>query len=149
MVLKLTYKWVLDFNATASWSSGNEFVCGAGGQVSISGGWNRTQCCQRLVTAATILRKELCYPGAMTRRWAPPTRYTLWRNTASMKKNLILIWLDLISLQRNFINVQNEKLKRNFFKCGVYGSCALAIFELLTNSMVAYNFIFPADSSYF
>ena len=28
----------------------------------------------------------------MTRRWAPPTRYTLRRNTASIIKNLIWFW---------------------------------------------------------
>ena len=56
---------------------------------------NPTQCCQQLATAATFLRKELCYPGAMTRRWAPPTRYTLRRNTASIMKDLI--WFDLRS----------------------------------------------------
>ena len=36
-----------------------------------------------------FLRKELCCPGAMTRRWAPPTRYTLRRNPASIMKDLI------------------------------------------------------------
>ena len=53
---------------------------------------NRTQCCQRLATAATFLRKELCCPGAMTQRWAPPTRYTLRRIRASIMKDLI--WFD-------------------------------------------------------
>ena len=32
---------------------------------------------------------KLCCPGAMTRRWAPTTRYTLRRNTASIMKDLI------------------------------------------------------------
>ena len=45
--------------------------------------------------AATFLRRKLCCPCAMTRRWAPPTRYTLLRNAASVMKELILIW-DLI-----------------------------------------------------
>ena len=40
-------------------------------------------------TAATFLRKELCCPGAMTRRWAPQTRYTLQRYTESIMKDLI------------------------------------------------------------
>ena len=40
-------------------------------EVQILGRSNRTQCCQRLVTAAAFLRKELCCLGAMTRRWAP------------------------------------------------------------------------------
>ena len=42
-----------------------------------------------LATVATFLRKELCCPGAMTRRWAPPTCYTLRRITASIMKDLI------------------------------------------------------------
>ena len=50
---------------------------------------NRTQCCQGLATAATLLRKKLCCPGAMTRRWASQTRYTLRRNSASIIKDLI------------------------------------------------------------
>jgi len=29
----------------------------------------------------------------MTRRWAPPTRYTLRRKTASIMKGLVLVWL--------------------------------------------------------
>ena len=37
--------------------------------------------------AATFLRKELCCPGAMTRRRAPQTRYTLRRCTASIMKD--------------------------------------------------------------
>ena len=51
---------------------------------------------QRLATAATFLQKKLCCPGAMTRRWAPPTRYTLWRYAASIIKNLI--WFNSIKL---------------------------------------------------
>ena len=39
-----------------------EFVSETGGQVQISGRSNLTQCCQRLATAATFLRKELCCP---------------------------------------------------------------------------------------
>ena len=58
-------------------------------EVQISGRSNRTQCCLRLATVATFLRMELCCPGAMTRRWAPPTRYTFRRNTASIMKDLI------------------------------------------------------------
>ena len=44
---------------------------------------------ERLATAATILRKELCSPGAMTLRWVPPTHYTLRRIIASVMKHLI------------------------------------------------------------
>ena len=57
-------------------------------EVQILGRSNRTQSCQRLTTAATILQKKLCCPGAMMRRWAPQTRYTLRRNTANITKNL-------------------------------------------------------------
>ena len=38
------------------------------------------QCCQRIATGVTFLRKELCCVGATTRSWAPPTRYTLRRS---------------------------------------------------------------------
>ena len=62
---------------------------GGRSEVQISGQSNRTQCCQRFATAATILQKKLCYPGAMTRRWAQQTRYTLWRVTASIMKDSI------------------------------------------------------------
>ena len=44
-----------------------------------------------LATASTFLRKELYCSGGITRRWAPPTRYTLWRNTASILKDFIRI----------------------------------------------------------
>ena len=45
-------------------------------EVQISGRSNRTQCCQRLATAAIFLQKKLCCLVAMTRRWAPQTRHT-------------------------------------------------------------------------
>ena len=54
--------------------------------VQISGRSNRRQCRQRLATAATFLWKELCCPGAMTRRRTPQIRYTLRRNTTSIMK---------------------------------------------------------------
>ena len=66
----------------ASWLSGNAFVSGAGGL------WFKSRAGQ-IATAATFLRMELCCPGAMTRRWAPPTRYTLRRIAASIMKDLI------------------------------------------------------------
>ena len=44
-------------------------------------------------TVPKFLRKEMWYPDAITRRWATPTRYTLWRIIASIMKDLI----DLIS----------------------------------------------------
>ena len=37
-------------------------------------------------------RKELLAAGAMSRRWAPPTRYTLWRNTAYVTKDLMFLY---------------------------------------------------------
>ena len=43
----------------------------------------------RLATAAAFLQKKLCSPGAMTQRWALPTRYTLCHNTARIIKKLI------------------------------------------------------------
>ena len=49
------------------------------------------QCCQRLATAATFIRKEQCCLGAMMWRWAPQTHYMLQRNTTSITKKLILI----------------------------------------------------------
>ena len=58
-------------------------------EVRISGRSNRTQCCQWLAYAAIFLRRKLCCPGAMTRRWAPSTRFTLRRNTTSIMKDLI------------------------------------------------------------
>ena len=65
-----------------SFLSGNALVCGEwGSEVQILGPLNWTQCCQRLVTAATFLRNELDCPDAITRRLAPPTQYALRRNT--------------------------------------------------------------------
>ena len=49
---------------------------------------NRTKCCQQLATAATFLQKELGCPGAMTQRWASPSRDTPRRNAASVMKDL-------------------------------------------------------------
>ena len=79
---------------------------------------NRTQCCQRLATAATFLRKKLCCPGAMTRRWAPQTRYTLRRITASIIKDLIdlnkMQLLTLSFLNDFFHRVAKESCKKLF-----------------------------------
>ena len=60
-------------------------------EIQISGRSNRTQCCQRLATAAAFLQKELCCPGTMLRRWALQTRYTFWHNTASIMKDLMKV----------------------------------------------------------
>ena len=40
-------------------------------------------------SVATFLRQELCCPGAITGDWTPPTRYMLWRNAASIMKDLM------------------------------------------------------------
>ena len=43
--------------------------------------------------------------GAMTQRWTPPTRYTLWRNTASTMKDLILFTVKVEG--KNIISAAN------------------------------------------
>ena len=78
------------------------FLWSGRSKVQISDRSNRTQCCQRLATVATLLRIELCCPGAMTRRWAPPTRYTLRRITASIMKDLIWFWVSVASEEAGF-----------------------------------------------
>ena len=65
-------------------------------EVQVLGQSNRTQCCKRLAIAATFHQKELCGLGAAKRRWAPPTRYTLRRITASVMKDFI--WFEEFSL---------------------------------------------------
>ena len=72
-----------------SWSRGNAFcLWNKRSEIQNLSRSNRTQCCQRLAATATFFQKELCCPGAMT-RWAPQTRYTLWRKSSIMKD---LIW---------------------------------------------------------
>ena len=70
---------------SARWPSGNELDSGTVGLGSNPGSV-KLESCQRLATAATFLRKELCCPGAMSRQWAPQTRFTLRRNTARVIK---------------------------------------------------------------
>ena len=67
----------------------------------------------RLSIAATFLRKELCYPGPMTRRWAPQIRYALRRKTASIIKDLI--WSKLNS-NLNFLTKFENLLMVNLAK---------------------------------
>ena len=64
-----TFFFRLFYVEPASWSSSNAFVSGAGGrsEVRISGRSNRTQCGQRLATAATFSRTEICCPQAQWR----------------------------------------------------------------------------------
>ena len=81
----------LAINSTlrARWSSSNAFVCEAGGLRFKS---RASQFGHSVATArnrCNIVRKGLCCPDATTRRWAPQTRYTLQRNTASIMKDLI------------------------------------------------------------
>ena len=49
------------------------------------------QYCQRLATAATFLSKGAVLLGRNDAKMGPQTHYMLQRNTASIKKNLILI----------------------------------------------------------
>ena len=70
---------------SARWPSGNELDSGTVGLRSNPGSV-KLESCQRLATAATFLRKKLCCPGAMSRQWAPQTRFTLRRNTARVIK---------------------------------------------------------------
>ena len=51
---------------------------------------------------ATFRQRKLFCPGAMTRRRAPQTRCTLQSSTASVMKDLILIWYSY-----GFRNLQN------------------------------------------
>ena len=54
------------------------------------------RCCKRLIiTAVVILRKKLCCPGAITRRWDAQARYKLWRNIANITNDLIWKGLQL------------------------------------------------------
>ena len=65
-----------------SWSSGNAFVSGTGSlRFKSWAGQNR-------LSVANVLQQKLCCPGAMMRIKVPQTRYTLRRNTASIKKKL-------------------------------------------------------------
>ena len=65
-----------------SWSSGNAFVSGTGSlRFKSRAGQNR-------LSVANVLQQKLCCPGAMMRIRVPQTRYTLRRNTASIKKKL-------------------------------------------------------------
>ena len=65
---------------SARWPSGNELDSGTVGLGSNPGSV-KLESCQRLATA-----KELCCPGAMSRQWAPQTRFTLRRNTGRVIK---------------------------------------------------------------
>ena len=72
-------------------SNGNAFVSGAGGQRFKS---RASQIGHSVANGSPPLQhffeKKLCRPGAMTRRWAPQTRYTLRSTTASIMKEELL-----------------------------------------------------------
>ena len=71
---------------------------------------NRTQCCQRLSSVATLLGKELCYPGALTRTWAPQTFSTLRCNTANIMKDLIDLDFDVYVLTSSYFTFLIPKM---------------------------------------
>ena len=84
--------------------------------------------------AATFLRKELCCPGAMTRRWAPPTRYTLRRNPASIIKDLI--WFEVVNLNHlSTVSFAHATIMQHSRVC----SKALILFFLLPYSQRHYT----------
>ena len=73
----------------ASWSNGNAFVSRAGGRRFIS----RTGQIENRVANGSppqrhFLKEAVLPAGAMSWRWAPPTRYKLRRNTESVMKEL-------------------------------------------------------------
>ena len=75
----------LKFLEPASWSSGNALVSGAGGlKIKSRTGQIEHSVANGSPPLLTFLQKELCCPGAMTRRWASQIRYTLRSNTASI-----------------------------------------------------------------
>ena len=58
-------------------------------KIQILGRSNRTQCFKRLATSVLFFQKKLCCLISMTWRYAPQTRYTLRRNTASVIEDLL------------------------------------------------------------
>ena len=70
------------------WSSSNAFVSGARGlRFKSPVGQIGPGVVNRFATPVKFLRKELCCPDTMTRRWPPQTRYSLRRNTTSIDLN--------------------------------------------------------------
>jgi len=47
----------------------------------------------------------VAFIGVMTRRWAPPTRYTLRRNTASIMNGLFLFGKKIVFLATRRLDV--------------------------------------------
>jgi len=63
---------------------------------------------ERLTRVPRVREVEISFPKdapnlahSMTRRWAPPTRYTLRRNTASIMKGLVLFFGSTVKLNIN------------------------------------------------
>ena len=79
-------------------------------KVQLSDRSNRTQCCQRLATAAIFVQKKMCCPGAMMKRWAPPTRNTLQHNTASITKDLICLMLSSVCFSKIYYALKEIKM---------------------------------------
>ena len=77
----------------ASWSSGNAFVSGAGGLRFKSRVGQIVHSAADDLPALQYFFDSSCIARAQWREdGPPPTRYTLRRNTASIMKDLILIW---------------------------------------------------------
>ena len=75
------------------WSSGNAFVTEARSLRCKSQTGQIGKVSPMASHRLDISSKEAVFiTGAMMRRWALPTRYTLQRNTASIMKDLILVW---------------------------------------------------------
>ena len=87
-------------------SSGNAFASGAGGQRFKSWAGQIGQSCQGLTTAANFIQMKLCCAGAMTRKWTPPTRYTLRHNASSVMKDLV--WFDKETRKPKWAKWQNQ-----------------------------------------
>ena len=83
-------------------------------EVQILGWSNWIQCWQRLATAATFLQKKLCCQGSMSRKWAPPTRYTLRHIT--VQRVQLKIWFETIQTRIARRNSYYKLLVFNFFK---------------------------------
>ena len=77
-------------NFSASWSSGNAFVSGAGGpRFKSLAGQIKHSVTNGSPSLGHFSKGAVLPTGAMTRRWAPPTRCTSRRNAAGLMKDWI------------------------------------------------------------
>ena len=84
--MKNTMTTILFDYKQASWSGGNAFVSGAVDlRFTSQAGQIGNSITNDSLPLCNYFRMMLCCLGAMTRRWATPTRYTFRRITASMK----------------------------------------------------------------